>query len=214
MIRQIGYSRQKRVVVDIDTQRCFFSDSGKARVHNSETILANIRRVIAWTRLKHICVVSTKQVPVCYCDFQRGNTNGLEKIGWTLRNRRAQFDATDCTDLPSEVFERYDQIVFCKRCIDPFEEPRVDRMLTELEADEFILIGSLVESAIKATALGLLARGKNVRVLVDAACSGNKAAAKIALQQIRAKGAKLIETQTLLGSSALHLAKKQSYSSF
>ena len=59
-----------------------------------------------------------------------------------------------------------------------------------------------------------LARQKNVKVLIDAACSGNKAAAKIALQQIRAKGAKLLDTQTFLSSSALHLARKQSYSSF
>jgi nicotinamidase-related amidase len=87
-------------------------------------------------------------------------------------------------------------------------------MLTELEADEFILIGSFVESAIKATALGLLARRRNVRVLVDATCSGNKAAAKTALRQIKAKGAKLTDTQTLLGSSALHLARKQSYPNF
>ncbi len=84
-------------------------------------------------------MVSTKQVPACYCDFQRGNTNSLEKIGWTLRNRRTQFDATDCTDLPNDILERYDQVIFCKRQIDPFDEPRVDRMLTELEADEFIL---------------------------------------------------------------------------
>jgi nicotinamidase-related amidase len=136
--------------------------------YNSETVLANIRRVIAWTRIEHICVVSTKQVPVCYCDFQKGNVNGLEKIGWTLRKRLTQFDATDCTDLPNEIFERYDQVIFCKRSIDPFEEPRVDRMLTKLEADEFILIGSLVEGAIKATAPGLLARRKNVSILEDA----------------------------------------------
>ena len=70
-------SRRKRVVVDIDTQRCYFPDNGKAHVHNNRTVLANIRRVMAWTRLKHIYVVSTKQVPVCYCHFQRGNTNGL-----------------------------------------------------------------------------------------------------------------------------------------
>ena len=211
MIRQIDYSRQERVVVDIDTQRCFFPDSGKARVHSSETVLANIRRVIAWTRLKHICVVSTKQVPACYCDFQRGNTNSLEKIGWTLRNRRTQFDATDCTDLPNDILERYDQVIFCKRQIDPFDEPRVDRMLTELEADEFILVGSLVEGAIRATALGLLARRKNVRVLVDAAGSNNKRIAKVALRSMRAKGAKLTDTQTFLSSSALHLVREQSY---
>ena len=214
MISWTTPSRWKRVVVDIDTQRCFFPDNGKAHIHNNRTVLANIRRVMAWTRLKHIYVVSTKQVPVCYCNFRRGDTNDLNKIGYTLRNRRIQFDATDCTDLPNEILEQYDQVILCKRCIDPFEEPRADRMLTELEADEFILIGSLVESAIKATALGLLARRKNVRVLVDAACSDNKAAAKIALQQIRAKGAKLLDTQTLLGSSALHLARKQSYPNF
>ena len=210
-------SRWKSVVVDIDTQRCFFPDNGKAHVHNNRAVLANIRRVMAWTRLKHISVISTIQVPVdtaCRCNFQGEGTNGLEKISCTLRNRRTQFDATDCTDLPIEILERYDQVILCKRCIDPFEEPRADRMLTELEADEFILIGSLVERAIKATALGLLARRKNVRVLVDAACSSNKAAAKIALQQIRAKGAKLLDTQTLLGSSALHLERKQSYSNF
>lgn len=210
MIRPIEYSRQKYIVVDIDTQRCFFSGSGKACVNDSETVLANIRRVIAWTRLKHIYVVSTKQVPVCCCDLQRGNTNGLEKIGWTLRNRRTQFDATDCTDLSHEVLERYDQVIFCKRCIDPFEEPRVDRMLTELEADEFILIGSLVEGAIKATALGLLARRKNVRVLVDAVGSSNKRIARLSLRHMRAKGAKLTDTHTLLSSSPLHLARERS----
>jgi len=211
MIRPINYSIQKCVVVDIDTQRCFFSNSGKAHVHNSETVLANIRRVIAWTRLKHIYVVSTKQVPVCYCDLQRGNTVGLEKITWTLRNRRTQFDATDCTDLPNDILERYDQVIFCKRCIDPFEEPRADRMLTELEADEFILIGSLVEDAIKATALGLLARRKNVRVLVDAIGTFNAKAEKRALRNMRAKGAKLSDTETLMNSSAVRLLRKQSY---
>ena len=126
-------------------------------------------------------MVSTIQVPVntvCHCNFQGEDTNGLEKINCTLRHRRTQFDATDSTDLPIEILEQYEQVIFCKRCVDPFEEPRADRMLTELEADEFILIGSLVEGAIKATALGLLAREKNVSILVDATCSYNKRTAK------------------------------------
>jgi nicotinamidase-related amidase len=197
--------------VDVDTQSYFFPDNSKAHVHSNRTVLANIRRVMAWTRLKHIYVVSTKQVPVYYCNFRGYDTNGLDKIGYTLRNRRIQFDASDCTDLPIEILEQYDQVILCKRCIDPFDEPRADRMLTELEADEFILIGSRVESAVKATALGLIARQKNVKVLVDAICSCNKAAAKIALQEIKAKGAKLLDTQALIGSSTLHIARKQSY---
>lgn len=196
-------SGQKRVVIDIDTQRCVFLDNNKAYFHNNGTVLANIQRVMAWTRLKNIYVVSTMQVPAntaCHRNFQEEDANGLEKIGCTLRNRRTQFYATDCTDLPIEILE-YDQAIFCKRCVDPFDEPRADRMLTELEADEFILIGSLVEGAIKATTLGLLARQKNVRVLVDATYSGNKRAAKLALRHMKAKGAELTDTQTFLDSA-------------
>ena len=87
-------------------------------------------------------------------------------------------------------------------------------MLTEMEADEFILLGSLVEGAIKAIALGLLARLKNVMVLVDATCSDNKHTAKLALRHMQTKGAKLIDTQTLLASSTLRLAREWSYSDF
>ena len=211
MISWATSSRRNCVVVDVDTQSYFFPENCKAHVQSNRTVLANIRRVMAWTRLKHIYVVSTKQVPVYYCNFRECDTNGLDKIGYTLCKRRIQFDATDCTDLPIEILEQYDQVILCKRCIDPFDEPRADRMLTELEADEFILMGSRIESAVKATALGLIARQKNVKVLADAICSCNKAAAKIALKEIKAKGAKLLNTKALLGSSTLHIARKQPY---
>ena len=88
MIRHVNSRRQDCVVIDVDTQRCFFPDGDKPSAHNGATVLANIRRVIAWTRLEHISVISTKQVPACYYDLQRGNTNGLEKIGWTLPDKR------------------------------------------------------------------------------------------------------------------------------
>lgn len=217
MIRWTIPPNQKRVVVDIDTQRCFFPDNGETCFCNNGAVLDNIRRVITWTRLKHIYVVSTVQIPAnnsCRSNFRGSDINGLEKIGFTLLKRRTYFDASNSTDLPIGILEQYDQAIFCKRGVDPFKEPRADRMLTELEAAEFILLGSLVESAIKATALGLLARGKNVRVLVDATGSGNKRAAVLALRHMRAKGAKLTDTQTLLASSDLHLAREWSYSGF
>ena len=57
--------------------------------------------------------------------------------------------------VPGEVVDQYDQVIFHKRCYDPFAEPRVDRILTELEATEFILVGAPVQGAVRATALGL-----------------------------------------------------------
>ncbi len=70
-----------------------------------------------------------------------------------------------------------------------------------MQADEFILIGVGAEDAVKATALGLLQRGKNVRVVVDALGSHDVREAKLALRKMKTKGAKLILTKSLAGVS-------------
>ncbi len=101
------------------------------------------------------------------------------------------------------MLKENDQLILFKRCSDPFKEPRAERILTELKADEFIIIGATVEDAVKATVLGLLQRGKKVTVVVDAVGSHDKNAADIAFRQMQAKGARLVETRSLAGLSHL-----------
>ena len=198
--------RWKRIIVDIDTQRHFFLDRGIVRVQNHRQVLANIRRVVAWSRLKNIRMISTMQIyannGLCHNLYTAG-TDGQKKVRYTLRNRRTSFTAEDCTDLPPGILRQYDQVILHKRCFDPFEEPKADRILTELQADEFILIGAATEGAVKATALGLLARRKKVTVLTDATGSYDEATAKTVLRHMWARGAKLIDTKTLVGCSCL-----------
>jgi nicotinamidase-related amidase len=214
MIMPTIKSRFKRVIIDIDTQRHFFLDSGLVRVLDHQQVLTNIRRTIAWARLKNIRMISTVQI---YdgnnpnSTYHLADVEGLKKIRYTLRNRHTIFDATDCTDFPPRLWEQYDQIILHKRCFDPFKEPRADRILSELQANEFILIGAAAEGAVKATALGLLARHKNVTILVDAVGSYDKGAANVALRYIWAKGAMLTDTRTLLGSSCLRLTSACRY---
>lgn len=208
MIRPVITLRRKRILIDVDTQKEFFLAAGAACIRNHRRVLANIRRVMAWARLKNIRMISTARV---YDNGTKDRTgcldtpDGARKISYTVRGRRIIFAADGCTDLPRDIFRQYDQVVLEKRSIDPFEEPRADRMLSELRANEFVLIGGMMEGAIKATALGLLARRKNVTILTDAVGSRDKAAAQIALRQVEAKGAKLAETKVLLGSSHLRM---------
>ncbi len=207
MIRTAISLKPERILIDIDTQKDFFLADGTARIRNHRRVLANIRRVVAWARIKNIPMISTVQIYYDGAGFKHiycvAGTEGQKKIRYTFRNRCISFPVADCTDLPSEILKQYDQVILHKRCFDPFEEPRADRMLTELQADEFILIGASVEDAVKVTALGLLARRKNVTVLVDATGSHNNAKGDIALRQIRAKGAKLLDTKRLVGLSSL-----------
>ncbi len=202
MIRPITI-RRKRVVVDVDTQTDLFIADGAACVRNHRRILANVRRVVAWSRVKGMRMVSTA------IGFEGRNgdyycidgTKGQQKVSYTLRNRRISFVADGSTDLARDVFLRYDQVILHKRCEDPFKEPRAERILTELCADEFILIGGLAEGAVLATALGLLCRGKRVTVVVDAVGTHDRGKANIALRKMQAKGAKLIETRKMAGDS-------------
>jgi nicotinamidase-related amidase len=210
MIRPVITLRRKQIIVDIDTQRDYFLAAGKACIRNHRRVLANIRRVTAWARLKNVRMISTAQI---YNGNGNGNghhfcqagTDGQKKISYTIRNKHITFEADGCTDLPRDILRQYDQIILQKRCPDPFNEPRADRVLSELKVSEFILFGATTEEAIKATALGLLARRKNVTILVDAIGSIDKAAAEVALRQVVAKGANLAETKNLLGNSHLQL---------
>jgi nicotinamidase-related amidase len=210
VILQLVRSRRRQVLIDIDTQRDFLLAEGHACIRNHRRVLAHIRRVIAWARHQNVPIISTCEVfssdnnngGVSYCI---DGTNGQKKIGYTLLHNRIIFAADGNTDLPRDMLRRYRQIVLHKRCVDPFDEPRIDRLLSEVRANEFVLIGADVEGAVKATALGLLQRGKNVTVVIDAVGAHDNNEAKLALRKMKAKGARLIETRKLAGTSHLRL---------
>ena len=210
MIRQLIRIRRKRVLIDVDTQRDFLVSSGNACVRNHRRVLANIRRVMAWARSKNVRIISTAEVhpddgsngQVNYC---LEGSEGQKKVSYTLMGNRAQFIADGSTDLPVNVLWDYQQVILEKRCTDPFAEPRIERLLTEIKPDEFIVVGSSTDGAVKAMVLGLLQRGNHVSIVVDAIGSQDKKASEMAIRQMQAKGAKLIETKKLAGSSHLYM---------
>lgn len=204
MIQMIKPKR-RLVLLDINTQRDYLLADGRACVRNHRRVLAHIRRVMAWARINKTPIISTCQVPT---NGQNGSApTGLQKVSYTLIQNRISFLPETRTDLPIDLMRRYQQVIFQKRTIDPFDEPRIDRLLTELKVGEFILIGTTTEAEIQATALGLLQRHRKVTVIVDAVGSQNPQEAHMALRKMEAKGARLIETRRLAGISHLRLVR-------
>jgi len=204
-------AKRRQVLVDINTQQDFFLADGLVCIRNHRRVLAHIRRLMAWARRRDISVVSTCEV---YADTGRHNgdvrycvdgTPGQMKIAYTLLQNRISFPADGNTDLPRDMLRRYQQVILHKRCTDPFDEPRIDRILSEVCAAEFILMGACAEGAVKAAALGLLQRDKKVSVVIDAVGYHDNHEAKMAFRKMEAKGAKLIETRRLAGISHLRV---------
>jgi len=206
MIRPILTLRKKRILIDVDTQKDFFLADGKACVRNHRRVLANIRRVMAWSRRDQVRVISTVQ---CHNpnghdgDVCLSGTPGVCKVPYTLRNRRFTFESGDSTDFSRDLLKKNDQLILCKRTVDPFDEPRAERILSEAKASEFVVIGGSTETSVLYTVLGLLTRGKSVTVLIDAVGSSEKSVAEVSLRKMKAKGARLIESKSLFGHSSL-----------
>ena len=200
MFLQLHPGRRCHLLIDIDTQKDFLFPTGSACVRNQAEVLAKIRRIMAWARRENVPVISTVEVfpnnngcsEINYC-FD--GTDGQRKVPCTLLQERVSFPADDKNALPADILLAYKQVILHKRCIDPFDEPRIERLLSEVQADEFVLIGAGTEDAVKATAMGLLHRGKKVSIIVDALGSHNSREAKLALRKMKAKGAKLMRTK-------------------
>ena len=214
--------RPRRILVDVDTQYDLIYNSDL----NVSAFLCNVRRLMAWARVRRIPVVSTALVrrrSETGVELPNSNTNcvegtpGQKKISYTMLPRHISFGPENCHDLPLHVLMQYQQAIFEKRTEDPFTQPRADRLLSEVRCDEFIIFGTGLENALKATALGLLHRKKNVSVIVDSVLAKPGRVSILAMRQIEAKGATLIHTSTLTGHSRLigsnpHLSISQSTS--
>jgi nicotinamidase-related amidase len=210
MIRQLVKTKRKQVLIDVSTQRDFFLGSGKACIRNHRRVLLNVRRIMAWTRHNSVPIISTCQVypnnnGSSATDYCLDGTLGQKKIHYTLVDNRISFPAEGDTYFPHDLLKNYNQIILHKRCMDPFDEPRIERLLSELNASMFILVGANAEGAVLSTALGLLQRGKSVTAVIDAIGSQNSKEADMAVRKMQAKGALLTNTRNLAGSS--HLRK-------
>jgi biuret amidohydrolase len=207
MIMQLRKNQRRHILIDIDTQKDFLSAWGSARIINRRQVLTRIRRVISWVRVNNIPVISTAEVypslfhpGITHCI---DGTEGQHKISYTLLNNRISFPADTWNALPGDLLKRHQQVILHKRCIDPFEEPSLERLLSEVRADEFILIGCYTEQAIETTALGLLQRGRRVVVVADAVGSCDEKMANLALRKIAAKGAEIVSACDIAGFSRL-----------
>lgn len=207
MIRPIKL-RRKRILVDVDTQIDSLIASGTNCIKNHRRVLMNIRRAYAWARTKNIkCVSTALSKPRRNGDsFCITGTQGQKKVSYTLRGKRTVLEADNSTDLSRDLFTRFDQIILNKRTEDPFDEPRAERLLTELRADDFIVIGAPAEGAVTSTVLGLLQRGKRVVVLTDAIGVYDRKTAEVEMRKWQAKGAILMETKDLAGATHLKTA--------
>lgn len=197
-----------RVLIDICTQRDFLAPGAILQVANRDALIPKLEQVFAWARREGVGTFSSVEshrrseplagFPLHCID----GTPGQEKLEFTYIHPWILVEVDNTLALPPNLRERYHQLIFRKRARDVLSNPKADRFLTQLEADEFIIFGVGLERAIRSLALGLLARHKHVTVVQDACGCWSPADSDLALRQLGAKGIRLVTTEELIAPPA------------
>jgi nicotinamidase-related amidase len=190
------------VLVDVDSQVDFLTPDGRRPVRNQQ-VVPNIQRVFRWARHCRLTVISS-------IDFHRitdpvrdvpqhclAGTPGVNKLSCTLLPRRTLIQTDDTIHLPHDLLTRYRQVLFLKRGDDLTRNPKADRLLTEIQVSNFIIVGVGLEESVRLLALELLTRRQNVWLVTDACGYWNTQAADLTVKQLAAKGARILTTDEL-----------------
>lgn len=195
----------ERLLLDIETQRDFFDADGACYQPASLAAAGRVRRLFRWARASGVPVISTvlrlargelgpmSTSPHCVAD-----TRGEQKLPGTVLPSRINFGLRNVTDLPADVFDHYQQLIFEKRDTDIFEHARIERLITELDAATVIVCGAGAGQGIVEAVIGLRARGFEVLVAQDAVLDLQAPGQYLPYERMKAKRAVFVPTAQII----------------
>ncbi|HUS92418.1 MAG TPA: isochorismatase family protein [Phycisphaerae bacterium] len=194
-----------RILLDIETQRDFFSPGGSLYTPQAARAARNVYHLFAWARVCHVPVISTvlrvrpdEIGPLADRPHCIEGTEGEQKLSKTVLARRINLGLRNTTDLPDHIFQHYQQVIFEKRHVDIFDHARAERLITELPKVTFVLCGAGVSSGILQAAVGLRNRGFGVILASDAVVAPRPNAAPMARLRMEAKGVICAPTEKIV----------------
>jgi nicotinamidase-related amidase len=203
----VSNARRVDVFVDMCTQRDYLACDGASPSLNAPQITPNLKHLMAyarWARVPTLSCVDVRRpgdvrgLPSSQCVL---GTPGQQKLAFTLLPDRVSIDSDNCLCVSLDVLQQHQQAILSKEHRDPFTNPKLDRLLTELPIRRFVVFGVSIETSVRLLALGLLLRHRRVAVVYDACGWWNVEDGEMALRQLAAKDCELLTTRQLVESS-------------
>lgn len=194
------------VLLDVSTQRDYLAPYGAHRVPNADHIAGPIKHLMAYARWAHLptlsCVDVWRPSEVCGVaqPFCVSGTLGQRKIAHTLLPNHLLIESDNCLCIPLDVFEQHQQVILIKRHRDPFTNPKLDRLLTELPVRRFVIFGVGLETSLRLLVLGLLLRHRQVLLIQDACGHWSADEAEMTRRQLEAKNCAMMSAAEFIAA--------------
>ncbi len=196
--------RKVDTFVDVCTQQDYLLPSGARPTRNAHEVIPNLKHVLAlarWQRIPTLSCVDARRP-----DDVRGlrdpdcviGTPGQRKVPFTLLPDHVLVSSDNCLCVSLDLLKQHQQAVLTKQTRDPFTNPKLDRLLTEMPGRRFYVFGVGLEATIRLLALGLMLRHRHITVVRDACAWWDPEEGNMTLRQLAAKGCQLITTRELV----------------
>lgn len=192
------------ILLDVGLQRDYLTPAAPRCCSNAADVVRNTRRLMALARLARMRVLSC-------VDIRRPNeldhelrlvdpalTPAQRKSRYALLPDHVVIESDNCLCVPLDLLKAHQQTIFTKHHRDPFTNPKLDRLLTEMPASRFIVCGAGVEGTLRILVLGLLRRNRAVTLIEDACGHWSPDEASMVLRQLAVKGALVVSTQAFV----------------
>jgi len=143
MIRREDRRIYECVLIDLNTQRDFCDPDGARPVLNYEQLLPALRRVIAWTKRNYAPIISSIDSHRRFEMRGGGGTPhcvdgspGQRKLAFTLFADCARVEVDNTLSVSLDLFRDHQQVLFRERTDDLLGNPKADRFLTQLSAED------------------------------------------------------------------------------
>jgi nicotinamidase/pyrazinamidase len=201
----------KIIFWEVDTQVDFMSPEGKLYVPGSEKIIPNIKRLVNEARDERVFLISSGDAhspddpefsrfpPHCV-----KGTPGAQIIPEGLSKNHLTIPNDSSFALPRDLLN-YRQIVLEKQTLDVFDNPKTAEVIARLNdalgaGIEYVVFGVVTEYCVRCAAKGLLDRGCNVAIVVDAIETLKPEEGCATLDELKALGARLVTTDQVLAT--------------
>jgi nicotinamidase/pyrazinamidase len=200
----------KRIVWDVDTQVDFVLADGKLAVPGAVDAVPAMAKLVAAAReagIPHVASADDHELTdaeisdepdyrTTYPPHCLRGTHGAEKIAET-----AQVDPVPLalTDVPAKWL-RGREFLLLKKSFDVFTNPNADHVLEWLDPQEIVLFGVATDVCNDAAIRGLLARGRSVTFVEDAAAGLDEARTASCLASWRAGGVRFVTSAQAIES--------------
>ncbi len=194
------------VIVDLNTQRDLLMADGAGAVFQAEKLHEPLRKLFIFAQRNSVPVISTRfnQLVTPGRSSEMAGVRGAgegaagklicvstgpgyQKMPFTVLRKRREWGMDCGTDLPVDGFRTTQQYVFDLPSLNLFECPRLDRLLSETTADEFLIAGAPLEWTVRTAVLGMLARRHKVVMVSDCLGMWDPYEGDMALRQIESK---------------------------